>query len=71
MNILKLIKELGLRKNRRFERWIRYKRRRKRCQFICGQVQRIGLARALYHKPKLLILDEATNAIEKDWKPKF
>jgi ATP-binding cassette, subfamily B, bacterial PglK len=30
-----------------------------------GQIQRIGIARALYHQPKLLILDEATNAIEK------
>ena len=35
-----------------------------------GQVQRIGLARALYHKPKLLILDEATSAIEKDLETK-
>lgn len=29
-----------------------------------GQRQRIGIARALYHKPKLLIFDEATNALD-------
>ena len=31
-----------------------------------GQKQRIGIARALFRRPKILIFDEATNAIDQD-----
>ena len=31
-----------------------------------GQKQRIGIARALYNQPKILIFDEATNALDLD-----
>ena len=30
-----------------------------------GQIQRIGLARALYKSPQILVMDEATNSIDK------
>ena len=36
-----------------------------------GQFQRINLARALYHKPSVLIMDEATSALDNETERKI
>jgi ATP-binding cassette subfamily C protein len=40
-------------------------------QLSGGEIQRLGLARALYRKPKILFLDEATSALDAETESKI
>ena len=43
---------------------------REELEFL-GQKQRIGIARALFNNPEIIILDEATNALDKNLENKI
>ena len=36
-----------------------------------GQIQRIGVARALYRNPKVILMDESTNGLDYDTEKRF
>ena len=62
--VLKSLIQAGLRKFTEREDWFEAQIKPDSGQLSGGEIQRLGLARALYRDPKILFLDEATSALD-------
>ena len=68
----KIFKTVELQKlNKRFNYYSNKSIGERGAKISGGQNQRVGIARALYNQPSVLILDEALNAIDTKTKIKF